>query len=244
MKMQREGATNILIILVSASINALIFGPSHRGTCAFCIWTSIKITVSLKVREKRTFITLSLQCIWYPGSKSKKAKKKNKITKYSFASLHNLQILLSCDRSPSIKTRKMQRKSFILLFTFVQFRSVPLYPCGQSSTVCLQYETISMFSLSIFSKNKTHWYPFTQRSAKKIKTYQKIDICAKLTKVLNIPFEICDSSKDRTKAVESILEIGCHKLSSSLRIEKKRLTPLPWSGYAAPAVCNYHLQTT
>ena len=111
--MQREGATNILIILVSASINALIFGPSHRGTCAFCIWTSIKITVSLKVREKRTFITLSLQCIWYPGSKSKKAKKKNKITKYSFASLHNLQIQLSCDRSPSIKTRKMQRKSFI-----------------------------------------------------------------------------------------------------------------------------------
>jgi len=85
---------------------------------------------------------------------------------------------------------------------------------------------------------------YTEISQKKIKTYQKIDICAKLTKVLNIPFEICDSSKDRTKAVESILEIGCHKLSSSLRIEKKRLTPLPWSGYAAPAVCNYHLQTT
>ena len=34
--MQREGASNILILLVSASKNAL-FGPSHRGTCAFCI---------------------------------------------------------------------------------------------------------------------------------------------------------------------------------------------------------------
>jgi len=129
--------------------------------------------VSLKVREKRTFITVSLQCIWYPGSKSKKAKKKNKITKYSFASLHNLQILLSCDRSPSKNSKDAEENIYFLLFTFVQFRSVPLYPCGQSTTVCLQDETISMFSLSIFSKNKTHWYPLTQRSAKKIETYQQ-----------------------------------------------------------------------
>lgn len=244
MKMQREGATNILIILVSASINALIFGPSHRGTCAFCIWTSIKITVSLKVREKRTFITLSLQCIWYPGSKSKKAKKKNKITKYSFASLHNLQILLSCDRSPSIKTRKMQRKSFIFysshLFSsdlchYTHVVNPRLYACNMRQYQC--------FLCQFLAKTKLIDILLHRDQPKKIKTYQKIDICAKLTKVLNIPFEICDSSKDRTKAVESILEIGC-KLSSSLRIEKKRLTPLPWSGYAAPAVCNYHLQTT
>jgi hypothetical protein len=36
--------------------------------------------------------------------------------------------------------------------------------------------------------------------------------------MLNIPFEICDSSKDRTKAVEGILESGCH-IKSSLRIK-------------------------
>jgi len=100
------------------------------------------------------------------------------------------------------------------------------------------------FLCQFFAKTKLIDILLHRDQPKKIKTYQKIDICAKLTKVLNIPFEICDSSKDRTKAVESILEIGCHKLSSSLRIEKKRLTPLPWSGYAAPAVCNYHLQTT
>lgn len=115
-----------------------------------------------------------------------------------------------------LNAKDAEENIYFLLFTFVQFRSVPFYPVWSINRLyACKLRQYQCFSCRFLAKQNSLISIFTQRSAKKRKTYQKnLDICAKLTKVLNIPFKICDSSQDIEQkqkiAYLSMIATHCH----------------------------------